>query len=567
VQLSPSAADGLLACSQAQIGLENANKPTCPDASKVATVTIKTPLLPDPLEGEVYLAAPQNFAGPLENPFGSLIALYLVAEDPTAGVLVKLAGQTTPDPVTGQLVTTFEDTPQLPFSDLELHFFGTARAPLSTPALCGAYTTESSFTPWSGTPPVAPSSTFQIISGPNGTPCADRQPFAPGFQAGTTNLQAGAFTPFTLTMTRPDGDQTLGRVSMQMPPGLLGTLSSVKLCPEPQASLGTCGEESLIGHTIVSAGLGNDPYTVTGGKVYITTAYGGGQYGLSIVNPAAAGPFVLDEGRPVVVRASISVDPHTAALTIVSGPLPTILDGIPLQIQRVNVTAERPGGFTFNPTNCTKMAINGRLGSSEGASAPVSSPFQVADCANLKFAPKFAVSTAGKTSKPKGASLSVKLTYPQAPEGTYANITRVKVDLPKQLPSRLTTLQKACTNAQFNANPAGCPSASMIGFATVHTPILGAPLSGPAIFVSHGGEAFPSLIMVLQGDGVKLDLVGTTFISKAGITSSTFKTVPDAPVGSFELNLPEGKFSALAANGNLCKSKLASRPNASPRTG
>ena len=183
-------------------------------------------------------------------------------------------------------------------------------------------------------------------------------------------------------------------------------------------------------------------------------------------------------------------------------------------------------------------------------------PFQATNCAVLKFAPKFAVSTQGKTSKAHGASLTVKLTYPSEPQGSEANIKQVKVELPKQLPSRLTTLQKACTNAQFEANPAGCPAASVIGHAKAITPILPVPLEGPAIFVSHGGEAFPSLEIVLQGYGVKVDLVGTTFISKSGITSSTFKTVPDVPVGSFELTLPEGPYSALAANGNLCTSKL-----------
>jgi len=566
VQLSPSAADGLQACSEAQIGFTGvdlqtgtdeftSSVPSCPEASKIATVKIKSPLLPNALVGAVYLAAPQNFSGPLlENPFSSLVAMYLVAQDPVSGVLIKLAGKVSPDPVTGQLVSTFENTPQLPFEDLELHFFGTARAPLSTPALCGTYTTMASIEPWSGNPPASPSSSFEITSGPNGAPCSDPQPFAPGFQAGSTNIQAGAFTPFTLTMTRPDADQTLSRVEMQMPPGLLGTLSSVKLCGEPQASQGTCGEESLIGHTVVSVGLGNDPFTVTGGKVYITGSYKGAPYGLSIVNPAAAGPFVLDEGRPVVVRASISVDPHTAVLRIVSDPLPTILDGIPLQIQHVNVAIDRPG-FTFNPTNCGKLAITGTLSSSGGASAAVSTPFQVTNCATLVFKPKFAVSTSGKTSRAKGASLHVKLTYPPSPFD--ANIAKVKVDLPKQLPSRLTTLQKACTAAVFEANPANCPKESVIGTAKATTPILPVPLEGPAYFVSHGGEAFPSLIIVLQGYGTTVDLVGTTFISKKGITSSTFKTVPDVPVGTFELTLPEGKFSALAANGNLCKSKLA----------
>jgi hypothetical protein len=545
VELSPSAADGLEACSPEQIGLHENSAPTCPDASKVATVEIVTPLLPEALTGEVYLATQDN------NPFGSLIALYLVAEDKNAGVLVKLAGETVPDPVTGQLTTTFEETPQLPFSDLKLSFFGTARAPLSTPPQCGTYPTETTMEPWSGTPAVHPTSSFQIAAGPGGSPCQSPQPFSPGFVAGSTNLQAGAFTPFTLTMTRPDADQELGRIEMNMPPGLLGTLSATKLCEEPEAQAGTCGPESLIGTTIVSAGLGNDPYTVTGGKVYITTAYGGGQYGLSIVNPAVAGPFNLGI---VVVRAAIFVDKHTAALRIVSDPLPTRIDGIPLQIQHVNVSVNREH-FTFNPTNCNPHQITATLISSHGTISPASSPFQVTNCGTLAFKPKFQVSTSGRTNRANGASLHVKLSYPASPFD--ANIAKVKVDLPKQLPSRLTTLQKACPAATFEANPAACPPASIVGHAHATTPVLPVSLEGPAYFVSHGGEEFPNLIIVLQGYGTTVDLVGSTFInSKTNITSSTFKTVPDVPVGTFELTLPQGKYSALAAIGNLCTTKL-----------
>lgn len=572
MQLSPSGADGLQACSNAQIGYTGVNPitnsyeftnapPSCPDASKIATVAIETPLLPNPLEGEVYLAAPQNFAGALENPFGSLVAMYLVAEDSVSGTLVKLPGKVSTDPVTGQIVASFENTPQLPFEALELHFFGGARAPLSTPALCGGYRVNASIVPWSGAEAVRPSSSFGIDSGPNGSPCSNPRPFAPGLQAGSSNLQAGAFTPFTLTMTRPDADQTLSRIDMQMPPGLSGTLSHVKLCGEPQAAQGTCGPDSLIGETVVSAGLGDSPFTVTGGKVYITTGYKGAPYGLSIVNPASAGPFVLEEGRPVIVRASIYVDPHTAALHISSDPLPTILDGIPLQIQNVNVDVNRPG-FTFNPTNCSKTAIGATLTSTEGASASDSTPFQVTNCASLAFKPKFTASSAGKTSRASGAGLKVKLTYPKGPQGSEANIAKVKVDLPKQLPSRLTTLQKACLAETFDANPANCPSASVVGHAKATTPILPVPLEGPAYFVSHGGEAFPDLVIVLQGYDVTVDLVGTTFIDKAGITSSTFKTVPDVPVGSFELTLPQGRTSALAVNVpakakfSLCGQKL-----------
>jgi hypothetical protein len=551
VAINPAGADGLQACSEEQIGLKNAQPPSCPEASKIGLVKIKTPLLPNMLEGPVYLAA-QN-----ANPFGSLVAIYVFVEDPISGSRVKLAGEVVPDPVTGQLVSTFKNTPQLPFETFELHFFGGDRAPLSTPALCGAYTTTASIEPWTETGPVDSHSTFDVVSGPNGGPCADPLPFKPELTAYSTNIQAGAFTPFTNTMSREDGNQNLQGIVLHMPPGLSGLLTGVKLCEEAQANAGSCGPESLIGETIVSVGLGGDPFSVRGGRVYITGPYKGAPFGLSIVNPAKAGPYDLGQ---VVVRAKLAVDPITAAITVSTddtGPyrIPTILDGIPLQIKHVNVDINRPG-FTFNPTNCNPMAITGNLQSTEGVSQTVSVPFQVTNCATLGFKPGFKVSTAGKTSRANGASLSVKLTYPKAPFGSQANIKSVKVDLPKQLPSRLTTLQKACTAAQFEANPAGCPAASIVGHATAVTPLIPVPLTGPAYFVSYGGAKFPELVIALQGYGVSLDLHGETFISKAGITSSTFKTVPDAPVGSFELTLPQGKYSALAANGNLCKSTL-----------
>jgi hypothetical protein len=555
--LNAAAAGGLQACSLEQIGLNTAADAACPDASKIATVEIKSPLIEDPLRGELYVAA-QN-----ANPFGSLVAAYLVASDPTTGVLVKLAGKVSPDPVTGQLVTTFQNTPQLPFEDLKLSFFDGSRSALATPTKCGQYTTAATFVPWSGNEVSQPTSVFTVSSGPGGTPCSNPLPLAPGFTVGTTDVSAAKFTPLTTTITRADGQQTLESVSVSTPPGLSGDLTGVPLCPEADANQGTCGAGSQIGETTVSVGVGGTPFNVTGGRVYLTEKYAGAPFGLSIVSPAKAGPYDLGEGACdcIVVRARINVDPHTAALTVSTdstGPhkIPTILQGIPLNIQRVNVTIGRER-FVFNPSNCEPFSASGVVTGTEGAVANLNSPFQVTNCAALKFAPKFVVSTGGKTSKAKGASLDVKLLYPQGPQGTYANIARVKVDLPKQLPSRLTTLQKACLAKVFEVNPAGCPAASIVGHAKAITPILPVPLEGPAYFVSHGNEAFPSLIIVLQGYGVTVDLVGTTFISKAGITSSTFKQVPDVPVGSFELNLPQGKFSALAANGNLCKSKLA----------
>jgi len=415
--------------------------------------------------------------------------------------------------------------------------------------------TTADLTPWSTpyTPDATPESPFVIDEN-----CFGAQ-FNPSFSFGTTSNQAGGYSPFSVSFGRGDDEGFLNGIQVRTPPGLLGMLSHVKLCEEPQANAGTCGPESQIGETTVETGPGADPFLVTGGKVYITGPYKGAPYGLSIVVPAKAGPYTLagTTGQGTVVnRSAISVNPETSALTITSDPLPTILDGIPLQLRLVNVTINRPE-FIFNSTSCNKMAIGGTLTDTQAAGVNEASSYQVTNCGALKFKPAFAVSTSGKTSKAKGASLDAKVTYPNTGQGTEANIAKVKVDLPKQLPSRLTTLQKACLAKVFEANPANCPAASVIGTARVKTPVLPVELTGPVYFVSHGGEAFPSLTVVLQGDGVRVDLVGATFISHAGITSNTFNTVPDVPFESFEIYFPEGKYSALAANGDLCTSKLA----------
>ena len=549
----------------------------CPNGSKIGTVKIKTPLLEHELEGAVYLAAQDN------NPFGSLIAMYIVVEDPYSGSLVKLAGEVSLNPQTGQIVTTFENTPDLPFENLELHFFGGERAPLSTPVRCGTYTTKAVFTPWDGNGPVTAESSFNIEHGPGGGPCPGATlPFNPTVNAGATNIQAGAFSPLTVTVNRKDGEQNLKSIEGKLPPGLSGVLTGVEQCPEPQANEGLCGENSKVGEATIGVGIGNDPFTVTGGKFYLTGPYNGhgsctvgeagcAPFGLTFEVPAKAGPFDLantTNNHPpcdcVVVRGKIELNPQTAAITITSNPpgspdsIPTSIEGIPLEIQHVNATTTR-GNFQFNPTNCEKMSLTGTVQLNEGGTSTISTPFQVTNCAALKFEPKFTVSTSAKTSRTGGASLTAKLAYPNVPQGTDADIAKVKVELPKQLPSRLTTLQKACTAAQFEANPAACPTASKIGYAVVHTPLIPVPLQGPAIFVSHGGEAFPSLTLVLQGYGITIDLVGTTDI-KSGVTSTTFKTVPDQPFLSFELTLPEGPYSALTAPENLCTAKNLTMP-------
>ena len=557
VYLSPSAADGLESCSASEVGFDSVASdgddlfsptlpsPFCPDGSRIGTAEFKVPMVEHLLRGSIYLATQT------QNPFGSLVAIYIVAEDPVSGVLVKLAGEVELSD-TGQITVVFRNSPQVPIEEATFSFFAGSRAPLTTPSRCGAYTTDATLTPWSESRPVRVSSTFNITTGPGGGPCPGSLPFSPTLAAGVTSVQAGAFAPLTTTISREDGNQDIQTFQLHLPPGLSGVLAGIPLCPEAQADAGTCSPASAIGKTVISAGLGSDPFTIGGGRVFLTAGYKGAPFGLSIVSPVEAGPFDLGT---VVVRAKLELDPHTAALTITTDQIPHMLDGFPLQIKHLYVTIDRPS-FTFNPTDCSPSGITGAVGSVEGAIASVEVPFRITNCATLKFAPKLSASTAGKTFRKAGASLKVKLTYPRAPLGTYANLAKIKVSLPRQLPSRLTTLQQACKAAVFNQNPASCPASSIVGHAKVTTPILPVPLTGPAYFVSRGGDVFPDLTIVLRGYGVTIDLVGSTSI-KGGITTSTFKAMPDVPFQSFELNLPEGRFSALAANMNLCKAKLA----------
>ncbi len=559
-QVSPAAAAGLGACSPAQIKLSTSEKPECPPSSKLGSVEIVSPLLgPErPLHGAIYLAQQGNAgAAQGENPFHSLVALYLVAE--VANVVVKLPGEVSLDPATGQLTTRFGEDPvnhdflpQLPFTHLRVDLFGGSHAALSTPSQCGVYTFTSQLTPWSAPesgPPATPSASFAIDEGCHGPE------FGPSLLAGTTNNLAGAFNPFTTLIRREDGEGELSRIQLKLPPGLLASVASVPLCGEPQAELGECPQASKVGTVSTGVGPGPDPLYVSG-EVFLTGRYNGAPYGLTIEVPAVAGPFDLDrDDRPVVVRAALSIDQHTAAATITTSPLPEIIQGVPLQIRTVDVVADRPG-FTFNPTSCAPTAIAGEALSTTGQRASLSSRFQAAGCAALAFTPKFTASTSGRTSRIDGASLDTKLSYAPGSQGSEANIATVKVELPKQLPSRLTTLRKACPAATFEANPAECPSGSAIGVARVSTPVLATELTGPVYFVSHGNEAWPNLVIVLQGDSIRVDLSGTTLISKAQVTSTTFKAVPDVPFNRFELYLPEGPDSALSASRNLCKSKL-----------
>jgi hypothetical protein len=576
--LNPSAGAGLQACTEAEFAYEGETlEPEagrgCPRESKLGTIHARSPAISEEVEGSLYLAKPY------ENRFDSLVAVYVVARIPNRGVIVTAAGRVELNPVTGQITTVFEENPQLPISDLVFTFHQGATSPLVTPPTCGLYAAQAVLSPWSvPLREYALTSQFEIASGVDSGPCplGGMPPFAPKVVSGSDDNDAGAYSPFYLRILREDGEQELTRFSTVFPPGITGKLAGVPLCPQAdiEASRHVTGQEELehpscpaaseIGHTIVSAGVGTVLAQATG-KVYLAGAYHGA--GLSVVSITAAkvGPFDLGT---VVIQFTLRINQTTAQVEVdgeTSDPIPHIIDGIVVHVREIRAYIDREK-FIINPTNCDSLGVSDTItGAGADYAIPadqvpvtVSSPFQTADCSSLEFKPVFKAETSAHTSRIDGASLHVTLALPEeGGPGKGANVARVKVSLPKQLPSPLKTLQKACTEKVFGENPSDCPVSSRVGEVKVSTPILGNPLTGPAYFVSHGGAKYPELIMVLSGEnGIQVDVHGETFISKQGITSATFSTVPDVPFSLFELTFPEREYPALTANGNLCKGSL-----------
>jgi hypothetical protein len=573
--VNPSAANGLAACSQADVGFLGSDggrlrftpgAAQCPQASKLGTVSIQTPLLDHPVAGAIYLA--QQGA----NPFGSLLALYLTVHDPQTGVVIKLAGQVTPDPLTGQLTARFEQNPQLPFEDLSVDLFGGSRGSLTTPATCGRYATQADLTPW--TAPEAPDvhlvDSFPIDSGADGAPCAGSEaqlPNSPGFEAGTTVPLAGAYSPFMLRFSRANGSQRLASIETTLPPGLTGKLAGIPYCAEAQiaaaaarSKLGegaaelanpSCPSASAVGTVTVGAGSGS-PFFVQG-QAYLAGPYRGASLSLAIVAPAVAGPFDLGT---VVVRTALYVNPITAQIHAVSDQIPTILHGIPLGLRSVAVDLHRPD-FTLNPTSCEQMAISGTLLSPAASTALVSSRFGVAGCEGLGFKPHLSLQLKGPTRRAKNPALKAVLTQPAG----EANIDRVSVVLPRSEFIDSRHVNNPCTRPQFAAG--ACPPSSILGRARAYTPLLAEPLEGLLYFRSNGGEReLPDLVVALHGQ-IDVNLVGFIDGVRGNGTSSrtrvTFATVPDAPVSKFVLEMKGGQKGLLQNSVNLCTAPHSAR--------
>ena len=554
VSVNPASATGLASCSSSEIDLGSSVPARCPDSSKVGAVELKTPLLYHALKGSVYLASQG------ENPFGSLVAIYIAVSDAESGVVLKLAGQVALDARTGQITTTFRENPQLPFEDLIVELFGGPRAPLRTPALCGTYTTNTDLRPWSAPasgPDASPADRFQVASASDGGPCATEEgklPNHPSFSTGTAVPLAGAYSAILTELRREDGSQELDRLNVRFPKGLLAKLAGVPYCPEgaiaaatarsnpgegrAEAAASSCPVASRVGSIAAEAGAGSAPLQVRGG-VYLAGPYKGAPLSLVVDTPAIAGPFDLGV---VVVRVALRVDPETAQVTALSDPFPTILDGIPLDLRGISVTLDR-AKFGLNPTSCDSAAVQGEAISVAGQAAPLSNHFQVGGCEGLKFAPHLVLKLKGQSKRAGFPALTATLTTAEG----EANLRRISVALPHSEFLAQSHIDKVCTRVQFAAD--ACPAGSVYGRARAVTPLFGKPLEGP-VYLRSSNHPLPDLVVALHGQ-IEIDLVGR-IDSVRGDIRTTFNTIPDAPVGKFVLQMKGGKRSLLENSRNLC---------------
>ena len=565
--VNPSSGAGLEGCSPAQIGLATpvATAPAhfsevpaaCPDASKLGTVEVDTPLLHNPLLGSVYLATPH------QNPSGNLLAGYIVLEG--EGVIIKLAGQFQTDPQTGQITASFTENPQTPFEEFKFHFFAGARGALRTPSVCGSYEVGSTLTPWSAPesgPPAEPTSEFETTAGPTGGACpasTGGEPHAFVLHAGTESTQAGAYSPFSLKLVRSDGEQEIKQVETTLPEGLVGRLAGTTYCPDSAlaAAAGrsgvaeqqspSCPASSQVGTVDVASGAGPTPLHVPG-NAYLAGPYKGAPLSLAIITPAVTGPFDLGT---VVVRTALYVDPLTTQITAKSDPIPTILEGIPLDVRQITLQMSRPD-FTLNPTDCEPKQITGTALTALGASTSLDQRFQVGGCPALAFKPKLAIKLKGGTKRHTFPALTATLRMP--PGG--ANIASAQVTLPHSAFLEQGHIKTVCTRPQLASH--SCPAASVYGHAKAVSPLLEKPLEGPVYLGTGFGYKLPALVADLNGQ-IEVLLDGKVDTGRADGLRNTFEVVPDAPVSSFTLSMFGGKKGLIVNSENLCGPKAKTK--------
>ncbi len=562
VTINPSVGAGLVGCAPGQYAAESAfslQGAGCPNASKLGDFMVRSSLFPDLLNGAIYLATPND------NPFGSLLAVYLVAKLPSRGILVKLPGRIDPNPVNGNLVATFDGLPQLPYSELNLTFRTGQRALLVTPPACGAASTTTDLLPWAGSGAVHATSATQINAGVGGGPCpAGAPPFAPSVVAGGVNSNVNSYTPYFVHIARQDNEAEITSYSLKLPEGITGKLAGIPFCPEAaiaaaranrgfaEAAGPSCPAASEVGHTSSGYGVGNS-LTYAGGRVYLAGPYNGRPLSLVAINPATVGPFDLGT---IVVRSAFSVDPLTAQLEIdskASDPIPHILGGIPIHLRDLRIYMDRPE-FTHNPSSCAPSALISTLGGSgarfgdpsDDTSFTSSRHFQLLNCLTLGFKPKLGVRLRGPSRR--GAYPELRATF--AARGPQdSNLKEIAVSLPHSLFVAHNHIRGICTRVQFSASR--CPADSVYGSAVAHTPLFDTPLRGD-VYLRSSSHKFPDLVAELHSGAIRIVLEGEIGPSGRGGIKALFAELPDQPLSRFTMTLAGGKRGLLQNSTNIC---------------
>jgi hypothetical protein len=561
--INPSVGAGLGSCSQAQYAAETVSSPPgagCPNASKIGDFTVQSPLFPETVEGSLFLASPHD------NPFGTLLAVYLVAKAPERGILVKVAGRLDADPSSGRLTATFDNLPQLPYTNLKVHFREGQRSPLATPASCGSFGVGMDLSPWRAPGTVRHSvSPFTIAAGVGGGACPQGlTPFNPQAQGGTVNSNAGSYTPFYLHLTRNDTEQEFTSYSALLPPGLTGKLAGIPYCPEAAVAAAkgnsgfaetahpSCPAASEIGHTVAGYGVGSVLSFAPGG-LYLAGPFHGAPFSIVAIDSATVGPFDLGV---IVVRSAIKVDPQTAQVSVDSAgsdPIPHIIQGIPIHLRDIRVYISKPS-FTLNPTSCQPFSVASTLNGSgqrfgdpaDDTSAGATSPFQVFNCGALDFKPKLSLKLKGGTKRGDYPALRAEV----KPRPGDANIGSAAVSLPPSEFLAQEHIDTICTRGQFARE--ACPGGSVYGRARAFSPLLAKPMEG-TVYLRSSEHSLPDLVAALRGggNGLSIDVVGRIDSVRGGLRG-TFETLPDAPVSKFVMNLFGGKRGLLVNAENLC---------------
>jgi hypothetical protein len=571
---NPSVGAGLGVCTAAQYASETdqwSATTGCPSTAKIGDVRLHSPLYREWIDGGIYLAQPDDpttTTPGAENPFDTLIAVYLIAKSPERGILVKLAGQIDPDPVSGNISADFEELPQLPYTKLEVDFRSGQRAPLITPPACGPATTEMRLSPWSaGTAPITAASPSPIETGIEGGPCpAGAPPFAPEAIAGGVNSNVNSYTPYFVHLSRTDAEQEITSYSLVLPKGITGKLAGIPLCPDAaiaaaradrgavEAAHPSCPLSSQVGRTLVGYGVGA-ALTYAEGRIYLAGPYHGAPLSLVTVNPATIGPFDLGT---IVVRSAFDIDPLTAQLRIdsrASDRIPHILDGIPLHLRDIRVYIDRPE-FTHNPSSCEPSNLISTLTGSgarfadpgDDSTAVIEKHFQLLNCLNLGFRPKLALQLRGAPRRGGFPALRVTFTA-RGPQDS--NLKRIEVDMPHQLFLAQNHIRKICTRVQFDQD--ACPKGSIYGSATAFTPLLGEPLRGN-VYLRSSSHKLPDLVAQLHSGAIEIDLEGRIGPSRKGGIQAFFEGLPDAPLDRFVMKLAGGRRGLLTNSVNVCVS-------------